>query len=290
MEGGVEVGGDGELEEVVGAGEDDGLEGLHVAAIGFGVDGPEVGVNADDGEGEVVEEGSDFGVDVEREHVVHGLHGDGGGCGGHVGEDPFAEGRGGGGDEHGLDEGAAGGGEVGGEGGGHGEVLFPGEGELDAFEGVDGDEAEDAGAVDAGGVRGDDSAHGVAEEDEGAAVEVAEDGLDVVAEGFHGVVGAGGTGVAVAGEVDGDDALGGGEEGDLFAEVAGVAVPAVDEDEGGFAGAVYFVGDGGAVGGGDDARGRRGACGEVRGECGEEDGEDEGGARDFHGAMSLGWV
>ncbi len=50
---------------MVGAGKDEGLEGAHVAAVGFGVDGPEVGIDADDGDGDGIEEGGDLAVDVQ---------------------------------------------------------------------------------------------------------------------------------------------------------------------------------------------------------------------------------
>ncbi len=221
--------------------------------------------------------------------MVHGAHGDGGGGGGHVGEDPFAEGFGSGGNEHGADEGTAGGGEVVAEGGGHGVEFLLGKGHFGVPDGVQQDESEEAGGVEAGGLGDDDAAHGVADEDESVAADVAEDGLDVLAEGFHGVVGAGGAGVSVAGEVEGDDAAGLGQGGDLLAEVAGVAAPAMDEDEGGFAGAMDFVGDGGAVGGGDDA----GAFGECR--EGQEKKADGGGVQaggrtgtgGFHGWFSF---
>ena len=98
-----------QLEKVVGSGEDDGFKGFHVAPVGFGVDGPEVGIDADDGEGHGVKERGHGALDIEGEHLVEGAHGDGGVGGRHVGGDPFAEGLGRGRHEHGLDKGTAGG-------------------------------------------------------------------------------------------------------------------------------------------------------------------------------------
>ena len=76
-----------------------------------------------------------------------------------------------------MDEGAAGGGEVGAEGGGHVVELLLGKGHFGVLDGVDEDEAEESGGIEAGSLGDDDADHGVADEDEPVAADVAELGV-----------------------------------------------------------------------------------------------------------------
>ena len=75
----------------------------------------------------------------------------------------------------------------------------------------------------------------MADEDESVAADGVGHRPHVLAEGARGVILAPGARMAVAGQIDRDHSVPGGEVRHLRAPVAGVTAPAVDEDQGGLA-------------------------------------------------------
>lgn len=261
----VDLGGLFEVEEVSGAGDaDEGSAGEAAFHALFGE------VLA--GGGSDLEEGEVVGVVGPRGGVGHAEHGASRGSGGSAEHDFLDESagfRGGGLGEHAADHllavgegvGALEAGGVSRKGGGFG---------LAGVHGVHGDDGGDLFGVKAGEFEHDHAAHGVAGEGGAGNAGGAHDGFDGTGEALHGVVG-GGVAFAVAGEVEGDDAVAAGEGFDLGFPEGMIAGPAVDEDDrfGAFSGshvvdfAAVESGGGGGEGQGEEEKKKEAAHGEI---------------------------
>jgi hypothetical protein len=103
---------------------------------------------------------------------------------------------------------------------------------VDALKGVDAHDAEDPAGEEEGRLDGDGAAEGIAEDDDLPDLLGVDRGLDVGAEFGDAPFRPVDARLAVAGEIDGDRPVAGGERPELAVPEGAVGQPAVDEDEG----------------------------------------------------------